>query len=48
MNRNAVLKAIETVKAKMEKASSELNFIEAARYRDEMIALKEILDTKEK
>jgi excinuclease UvrABC helicase subunit UvrB len=32
----------------MEKAASELNFIEAAQYRDEMIKLKELLEEKKK
>ena len=46
MNREAVLKAIENSRTKMEKAASELNFIEAARYRDEMQAYQELLDSK--
>jgi excinuclease ABC subunit B len=43
MSREALEKAIEKTKSSMEKAASELNFIEAARYRDEMMALKELL-----
>ncbi len=46
MNHDALLKAIEKVKAQMEKSASELNFIEAARYRDEMIALQEVFENK--
>ena len=46
MNREALEKAIAEVKARMEKAASELNFIEAAKYRDEMTALKEVLEAK--
>ncbi|MBN1597622.1 MAG: excinuclease ABC subunit UvrB [Bacteroidales bacterium] len=47
MNKEAIMKAIENTKAKMEKAASELDFIEAARYRDEIQALKELLESKE-
>ncbi len=43
MNREALEKAIEKTQRSMEKAAAELNFIEAARYRDEMMALKELL-----
>jgi excinuclease ABC subunit B len=46
MSREAVQKAIETSKAKMVKAASELNFIEAAKYRDEMQAMEEVLKSK--
>ncbi|MBN2272795.1 MAG: excinuclease ABC subunit UvrB [Bacteroidales bacterium] len=43
MSREALEKAIEKAKKSMEKAAGELNFIEAARLRDEMLALKELL-----
>jgi excinuclease ABC subunit B len=43
MNRGAIEKAIEKAKDAMEKAASELNFIEAARYRDEMYAYQELM-----
>ena len=43
MTREALEKAIEKTKKSMEKAAAELNFIDAARYRDEMLALKELL-----
>jgi excinuclease ABC subunit B len=46
MSKDALQKAIADTKAKMEKVASELNFIEAARYRDEMLALQELLKTK--
>lgn len=46
MNTTALEKAIEEARKKMEKAASELNFIEAAQYRDEMIKLKELLAVK--
>jgi excinuclease ABC subunit B len=46
MSREALEKAMETAKKSMEKAASELNFIEAARYRDEMLAYKNILNEK--
>jgi len=47
MNREALEKAIEKTKRSMEKAASELNFIEAARFRDEMADLQKLLRTKE-
>jgi excinuclease ABC subunit B len=46
MNSGALEKAIEEAKKKMEKAAGELNFIEAAQYRDEMVKLKELLENK--
>jgi excinuclease ABC subunit B len=44
MNREALEKAMEKSRKSMEKAASELNFIEAARYRDEMLGYKGILE----
>lgn len=46
MNREALEKAIETTRKNMEKAASELNFIEAARFRDEIAALRNLLKNK--
>lgn len=46
MNREALEKAIEKSKKSMEKAASELNFIEAARFRDEMADLQKLLRSK--
>jgi len=46
MNREALEKAIEKTKRQMEKAASELNFIEAARFRDEMTDLQKLLHSK--
>lgn len=46
MNREAFEKAIEKARKNMEKAASELDFIEAARYRDEMNELKKLLAQK--
>lgn len=46
MNREALEKTIEKTRTAMEKAAAELNFMEAARLRDEMFALKELLKTK--
>ncbi|MBN2610981.1 MAG: excinuclease ABC subunit UvrB [Bacteroidales bacterium] len=46
MNRDALEKAIENTKKAMEKAASELNFIEAARLRDEMYAYQKLLKEK--
>ncbi len=43
MGRAAIEKAIEKARNAMEKAASELNFIEAARYRDEMYAYQELM-----
>jgi excinuclease ABC subunit B len=46
MNREALGKAIEKVKKNMEKAAAELDFIEAARFRDEMGELQKLLRSK--
>ncbi len=46
MNREALEKAIEKTRKSMEKAASELNFIEAARFRDEMSDLQKLLKSK--
>jgi excinuclease ABC subunit B len=46
MSKESFLKAIEKVKIQMEKAASELNFIEAAKYRDEMLAMQELFNSK--
>jgi len=48
MNREALEKAIEKTRKNMEKAASELNFIEAARFRDEMADLEKLLKSKQK
>ena len=48
MSPEALKKAIENTRKKMEKAASELNFIEAAKYRDEMYELEKILKGKDK
>ena len=46
MNREALEKAIDKTRKSMEKAASELDFIEAARYRDEMEDLQKLLRNK--
>ncbi len=46
MNREALEKAIEKSRKNMEKAAYELDFIEAARYRDEMADLQKLLRSK--
>ena len=46
MNSEALQKAIDQSRKNMEKAASELNFIEAARYRDEMADLQKLLRNK--
>ncbi len=47
MNREALEKAIEKTRKSMEKAASELDFIEAARFRDEMTELQKLLKSKQ-
>ncbi|MCB2195143.1 MAG: excinuclease ABC subunit UvrB [Bacteroidetes bacterium] len=46
MNKEALEKAIEKTKLQMEKAAKALDFPEAARLRDEMFALQELLNKK--
>ncbi|MGD2035571.1 MAG: excinuclease ABC subunit UvrB [Bacteroidales bacterium] len=46
MNKEAILKAIANAKSNMEKAAEKLDFIEAARFRDEMQAFQKLLDEK--
>ncbi len=48
MSGEQLKKAIEKTKKEMQKASKELDFIEAARLRDEMYGLQKILNEKEK
>ncbi|MDD4150085.1 MAG: excinuclease ABC subunit UvrB [Bacteroidales bacterium] len=47
MDANALAKAIKNTKKQMESAAGKLDFIEAARYRDEMYALGKLLKTRE-
>jgi excinuclease ABC subunit B len=46
MNHEALEKAIEKSRKSMEKAASELDFIEAARFRDEMAQLQGLLRSR--
>jgi excinuclease ABC subunit B len=46
MNKEALEKAIEKTRKAMEKAASELDFIEAARFRDELSDLQNLLNGK--
>ncbi len=46
MGKSELEKAIDKAKKQMEKAAKELDFIEAARFRDEMYAYQELLDKK--
>lgn len=46
MDINALEKTIEKTKRSMEKAAKELDFVEAARFRDEMFELEKILSQK--
>jgi len=46
MGKAELEKAIDKAKKQMEKAAKELDFIEAARFRDEMYAYQELLDDK--
>lgn len=48
MGKDALEKAIDQTKKSMQKAAKELDFIEAARLRDEMYALQEMLSKKGK
>jgi excinuclease ABC subunit B len=48
MNKEALGKAIEKTRKSMEKAASELDFVEAARLRDEMADLQKLLSAKPK
>ena len=44
MDREGLRKALENARARMEAAAKELDFLQAARYRDEMFVLKELLE----
>ncbi len=44
MDREGLRKALENARTRMEAAAKELDFLQAARYRDEMFALKELLE----
>lgn len=46
MSHAALEKAIAKVKSEMEKCAKELDFIQAAQYRDEMFRLKELMEKK--
>jgi excinuclease ABC subunit B len=46
MNREALEKAIDKTKRNMEKAASELDFVQAARFRDELADLQNMLRSK--
>jgi excinuclease ABC subunit B len=46
MSKDKVLKSIDATKKEMEKAAKELDFIKAAKYRDEMYALEKVLKNK--
>jgi excinuclease ABC subunit B len=46
MNEAALAKAIENAKKSMERAAKELDFIEAARFRDEMLALQKVKEDR--
>jgi len=46
MTRDELIQAIEHTRQAMEAEAKQLNFIEAARYRDEMYALQKMLESK--
>jgi len=46
MSPEQLARAIQKSKKDMEKAAKDLNFVEAARLRDEMFALQKVLDSK--
>ena len=48
MDAKALEKAIKNTKKQMKAAASKLDFIEAAKYRDEMYALEKLLKTRKK
>ncbi|GAB4285701.1 MAG: excinuclease ABC subunit UvrB [Marinilabiliales bacterium] len=48
LSKEQILKLVETTRQKMEKAAKELNFIEAARYRDEMNQYLKMIDKHNK
>jgi excinuclease ABC subunit B len=48
MSLDQLKKTIEETKKRMNKAAKDLDFLEAARLRDEMFALQEKLNEKEK
>ena len=48
MDRKELLKAIERAKKEMERAAAELDFMNAAKFRDEMNSLKRVLEKREK
>ena len=45
MDREGLQKALKNARERMEAAAKELDFLQAARYRDEMFALKELLNS---
>jgi excinuclease ABC subunit B len=45
MDREGLQKAMEAARAKMEAAARELDFLQAARFRDELFALKDLLES---
>jgi excinuclease ABC subunit B len=47
MGKEALEAAIDKARKQMEKAAAELDFIEAARFRDEMYAYQELLKKQE-
>lgn len=46
MNKEQIIKAIDSARAKMEEAAKNLNFTKAANYRDEMSFLRSLLEKK--
>ena len=46
MDANELQKAVDRAKKMMEKAAADLDFVNAAKYRDEMNNIKKILEKK--
>ena len=46
MNKDELKKTVEQTRKMMKKAAKELDFIQAAQYRDELFKLEELLETK--
>jgi len=44
LSETEIQKAIDTVRRKMEKAAKEMDFLEAAKLRDEMFAMEKLLE----
>jgi len=46
MTKDQLLKAIQSSKKNMERAAKEMEFMDAAKYRDEMFSLRKVMEEK--